>query len=79
MIFISYDDARYLLKELDLTPELRQVLENFSIEGGKVNDEQADELRDLCNEKLDVCGLDVNYNLNEDGKLLETLADKLYV
>jgi hypothetical protein len=68
-----------MLATLELTPELRQVLEQLSVEGGAVSEEQADELRDRCNDKLDVCGYDENYDLNQDGKKLEALVDKLYV
>lgn len=63
---------------LQLTPELRQVLERIAISGGKVDEDQADELRDLCNDQLDVRGYDENYKLNDDGKKLELLADKLF-
>ncbi|MET1218962.1 MAG: hypothetical protein ABWW63_04940 [Glaciecola sp.] len=64
---------------LELPPDLRLVLEAISAEGGELNEDQADELRDLCNEKLDICGYDENYKLNENGKKLEALVDKLFI
>lgn len=79
MVSLSCEDVRYMLATLELTPELRQVLEQLSVEGGAVSEERADELRDRCNDKLDVCGYDENYDLNQDGKKLEALVDKLYV
>jgi hypothetical protein len=68
-----------MLMMLELTSSLRQVLEDISVSGGNIDDDQVDELRDLCNDKLDVCGYDENYNLNENGKKLEALVDKLYL
>jgi hypothetical protein len=79
MIFLSRSEIEYMLMMLELTSSLRQVLEGISVSGGNIDDDQADELRDLCNDKLDVCGYDENYNPNEDGKRLEALVDKLYV
>lgn len=79
MIFLSRTDIEYMLVKLELTPVLRQALEGLSVSGGNVDDDIADELRDLCNDKLDVIGYDENYNLNDDGKKLETLVDKLFV
>lgn len=79
MIFLSRAEIEYMLKTLELTTELRQVLTRLTVSGGNVNDDQADELRDRCNDKLDECGYDENYDLNEDGKRLEPLVDKLLV
>ena len=79
MIFLSRTEIEYMLMMLELTPALRHVLEELVASGGKIDDDQADELRDLCNDKLDICGYDENYDLNEDGKKLEALVDKLYV
>ncbi|MDD2739859.1 MAG: hypothetical protein PHR94_13090 [Methylomonas lenta] len=79
MIFISRIEIEYMLMMLELTSSLRQVLEDISVSGGNIDDDQVDELRDLCNDKLDVCGYDENYNLNENGKKLEALVDKLYL
>ncbi|MDP3390425.1 MAG: hypothetical protein Q8Q45_14555 [Methylococcaceae bacterium] len=79
MIFLSRSEIEYMLMMLELTSSLRQVLEGISVSGGNIDDDQADELRDLCNDKLDVRGYDENYNPNEDGKRLEALVDKLYL
>jgi len=78
MIALKKAEVEYMLSILDLAPELRAVLKSI-FDGGDVDEDQADELRDLCNDKLDVCGYDESYSLNEDGKKLEALADKLYV
>ncbi len=79
MISLSSDEIKFMLMILQLTPDLHQVLEDISITGGAINDDQADELRDLCNDQLDVCGYDEHYKLNENGKKLELLVDKLFV
>ncbi|WP_017444187.1 hypothetical protein [Gayadomonas joobiniege] len=78
-MILSREEVLYLLMILKLTPDLRLVLEAISAEGGELNEDQADELRDLCNEKLDICGYDENYKLNENGKKLEALVDKLFI
>ncbi len=79
MIFLEHKDVTNMLMMLELTVELRHALESVSVRGGKIDDKLADELRDLCTDKLDVCGYDENYNLNENGKILDALVDKLYV
>lgn len=78
MIVLTKEEVRYMFMMLVLTPDLREVLQRIS-EGGAINEDQADELRDLCHDKLDVCGYDEDYSLNEVGKKLEALADKLYI
>ena len=79
MIFIHHEDVQYMLESLDLTPEVIRLLKNISVNGGEVSDDIADELRDLCNDKLDISGYDSEYKLNERGKMLDTLVDKLFV
>lgn len=39
----------------------------------------ADEIRDLCSEKLQISGFDEEYNLTEEGKILENLIDIFYM
>lgn len=38
----------------------------------------ADMIRDWANNKLQVVGFDLNYNLTDEGKILESLVDKLF-
>jgi len=78
-MILGREEVLYMLIILELPPDLRLVLEAISEEGGELNEDQADELRDLCNEKLDICGYDENYKLNENGKKLEALVDKLFI
>lgn len=43
-----------------------------------INDEVVIEIRDWIGEKLQKDGFDENYELNEQGKILEQLEDLLY-
>ena len=45
----------------------------------KFSEDQADELRDLCGEQLQVVGFDQNYELTKEGKILESLIDKFFI
>jgi hypothetical protein len=40
--------------------------------------EEADLIRDLCGDRLQVVGFDNDYNLTEEGKFLVDLVDLLY-
>lgn len=79
MISLSKYDVSFLLMTLLLTPDLRQVLEAIAEQGGQITDDQADELRDCCTDRLDKCGFDESYEPTTEGKKLESLIDKLYV
>jgi hypothetical protein len=41
----------------------------------EISNDIADEIRDLCSEKLQIVGFDEKYRLTEKGKLLEDLID----
>lgn len=79
MIKLDREDVLYMLMMLELSPDLRQILDAISSRGGEINDDCADDLRDLCNDQLDVKGYDKDYSLNDDGRKLESLADKLFI
>ena len=53
-----------------------QVREGFELE---LSDQEANEIRDLCGERLQEVGYDENYDPNKKGKLLESLVDKLFI
>lgn len=48
--------------------------------GGRLelSNESADEIRNLCEDKLLAIGFDANYEPNQQGLLLESLIDKLF-
>jgi hypothetical protein len=78
MIYLSQYDVQFMLMMLQLTPDLSQVLKAIA-EGGEITEDQADQLRDCCTDKLDEAGFDENYEPTEDGSKLEALVDKLYI
>ncbi len=78
MITLKKQDVHFMLTVLHLTPDLFQVLNTIS-EGGEISDNQADELRDCCTNRLDEIGFDENYEPTDEGKKLENLIDKLYI
>jgi len=79
MITLSKSDIIFMLTILKLTPELHQVLERLVVSSGEVDEDTAEELRELCTECLDEVGFDENYEPTKDGEKLEELIDKLFV
>ena len=45
----------------------------------EINKDTANEIRDLASEELQKSGFDENYELNEEGKVLESLIDIFFV
>lgn len=45
----------------------------------RVTENQADEIRDLCGEQLQLVGFNEEYILTEEGKILESLIDKFFL
>jgi hypothetical protein len=78
MISLARDDIRFMLDRLELQPDLRSALDGLSQTGGEISDEDADQLRDLCGERLQTHGFDQNYELTEEGRRLESLIDALF-
>ena len=78
MIRLNRDDVCFLLELLKLTPELKQTLKLIS-NGGEVSDEEADELRDNCLDRMDEIGFDESYYPTKTGVELEILVDKLFI
>ena len=51
------------------------IIENESME---LNNDLANEIRDWAGEKQQIIGYDEDYQLTEDGEILESIIDKLY-
>lgn len=72
--------VNYVLKGRD---DLVQDLEKGKLVNNKweidISNDVADEIRDLCSEKLQIIGFDEKYKLTEQGKVLEELIDLFYV
>lgn len=80
MICLTINDIELMTLNLDLPYDLRMLLEKLKdVQDRTISDDVADELRDLCTEKLDTHGFNVNYEPTELGKKLEELIDKLYI
>jgi hypothetical protein len=69
-----------MFRTLPLPPHLKSELERLRHEINKTaSDEVAEELRDLCTDRLDTHGFDVNYRPTKEGEMLEALIDKLFI
>jgi hypothetical protein len=44
----------------------------------ELNDDLANKIRDWASEKQQIIGYDKDYELTEDGKILDSIIDKLY-
>jgi hypothetical protein len=79
MIALDLQDIHFMLKHLSLSETLRKRLIELTSDGDVlISDDLADELRDLCADRLDTHGFDLNYSPTEEGRKLEALIDKLY-
>lgn len=82
-IELSRNEYTYLCQAPFLEDKYRKLL--FSIEQHdskyslKISEDQADEIRDLCGERLQVVGFDEKYELSQEGKILESLIDKFFI
>ena len=45
----------------------------------KIDNDYADEIRDLAGEKLQKRGFDINYKLTQEGEVLEQIIDIFFV
>jgi hypothetical protein len=43
-----------------------------------ISEDQANEIRDLCGEQLQIAGFGEKYELTSEGKILESLVDKFF-
>lgn len=80
MIVLPLQDIEFMLATLPLPSHLKSELERLRHEVDRaVSDDVADELRDLCTERLDTHGFDINYMPTKEGERLEELIDKLFI
>lgn len=85
MIIILTETEREFLVTIVLKNDLSlmKIIEQSEKDNGKylidIDSVLADEIRDLCSEQLQISGFDENYNLTNEGKLLENLIDIFYV
>lgn len=81
-IELNRNEYTYLCQASFLEDKYRKLLfsneqhnDKYSI---KIPEDQADEIRDLCGERLQVAGFDEKYELTPEGKILESLVDKFF-
>lgn len=65
--------------ELSLSARLNEVSTTNQFVIIEIDEMIADEIRDWASEKLQKVGFDINYNLVDEGKILEELIDLFYV
>ncbi len=75
MIKLNQIERNFLIHILELKEVDKTTLKNSL----SIDDDFADRLRDLCLDKLDLCGFDENYEPTDIGKELNKLIDKLFI
>lgn len=59
--------------------ELNQFTQSLKTGINSIPIDAADEIRDACADHLTLMGFDQDYRITDEGAVLETLIDKLYV
>lgn len=82
-IELNRNEYNYLCQASFLDDKYRKLLFSGQQADGKylikVSEDQADEIRDLCGEQLQITGFDEKYELTYEGKILESLQDKFFI
>ena len=82
-INLSKTEYIYLCQAAFIHKRLRETL--FSAQQTKdiylvnISEEQAEEIRELCGEELQIAGFDEKYELTPEGEILESLIDKFFI
>jgi hypothetical protein len=75
---IISEEIQFMLDKLNLPLEIRKKLKKGTKGLQEMTLDEIDLLHDQCGERLQTNGFDENYNLSEEGKILEKLVDKLH-
>lgn len=82
-IELNKNEFNYLCQALFLEDKHRKLIFSSQQQDNKyllkISEDQADEIRDLCGERLQIAGFDEKYELTPEGKILESLEDKFFV
>jgi len=78
-INLNKSEIKYILSSIPLKGFLRTKLNEHREGGGILSDDEADLLRDLCGDRLETHGFNLDYSLTREGEILERLIDKLFV
>lgn len=76
---LAREDIDYMLRVLELSADLRNKLELAAAGRAELSLEEADELRDLCGDRLQTHGFGEDYEATEEGTRLERLIDELFI
>lgn len=85
MLIVPLNKKEYdFFSELFLTTNNPHIVLIFTKQGKdkyilNVSEDQAEEIRDLCGEELQIKGFDEKYELTSVGKILESLIDKFLI
>jgi hypothetical protein len=78
-IVLNKKEYQYLCQmNNDFNKNIKIIKNNKSILI-ECSEEQADEIRDACGEKLQIVGFGKNYELTNEGRILEDLIDKFFI
>ena len=78
MPVIDASKIEYILRTLELPEPLRQSLVQAANADGFVSDDDADTLRALCGARFQTHGFNAQYELTEEGGLLDDLVHDLF-
>jgi len=81
---LTKEEFEYLISSKFLPGDLLEVLsKSHAVQGStyvvEFSAKEADMVRDLCGERLQLKGFDRNYNPTREGLILESLIDKFLV
>lgn len=83
IIELNRSEYNYLLQVSFLEEKYKKLLFSSQMQDDKykfkIYEDQADEIRDLCGERLQIAGFDEKYELTPEGKILESLVDKFFI
>jgi hypothetical protein len=73
-MLLNKREIQYIVNNIDLTDLEKKTIAN----GDNLSDDDLLLLHDKLTDRLDYVGFDGAYNITKEGKILETIIDKLY-
>lgn len=82
-IKLNESEFSYICQATFLPEKLRSLFSKVQKQGAsyllKISENEADQIRDLCGEHLQIVGFDEKYDLTPEGEVLEALVDKFFI
>ncbi|MBW4491379.1 MAG: hypothetical protein KME12_26825 [Trichocoleus desertorum ATA4-8-CV12] len=82
-ITLTEEEKRYCLESGFLPTNYTSIISSATYEDTSyvvsISEEDADEIRDLFSEQLQIVGFDESYSPTVEGRMLETLIDKFFI